>query len=47
MSDISTADGLDPSSLQRALQPINPSNLMQTLVPSVPVQAPTTDLGRG
>jgi len=45
MSDISSADGLDPSSLQRALAPVAPSALMQTLVPA-PV-APTTDLGRG
>lgn len=45
MSDISTADGLDPSSLQRALTPVNPSALMQTLVPTS--VAPTTDLGRG
>lgn len=45
MSDISTADGLDPSSLERALKPINPSELMQTLVPTLP--APTGDLGRG
>jgi murein DD-endopeptidase MepM/ murein hydrolase activator NlpD len=45
MSDISTADGLDPSSLERALTPLKPSALMQTLVPTVP--APTKDLGRG
>jgi len=45
MSDISTADGLDPSSLERALEPVRPSALMQTLVPTVP--APTGDLGRG
>jgi murein DD-endopeptidase MepM/ murein hydrolase activator NlpD len=45
MTDISTADGLDPSSLQRALTPLKPSALMQTLVPTVP--APTGDLGRG
>ena len=44
MTDISTADGLDPASLQRALHPLKPSELMQTLVPSV--VAPTTDLGR-
>jgi murein DD-endopeptidase MepM/ murein hydrolase activator NlpD len=48
MSDISTADGLDPASLERALAPVSPSLLMQTLVPSVPTMpAPTTDLGRG
>ena len=45
MSDISTADGLDPSSLERALTPLKPSALMQTLVPTV--AAPTGDLGRG
>jgi murein DD-endopeptidase MepM/ murein hydrolase activator NlpD len=45
MSDISTADGLDPASLQRALTPVDPSALMQTLVPTT--IAPTTDLGRG
>jgi murein DD-endopeptidase MepM/ murein hydrolase activator NlpD len=45
MSDISTADGLDPASLARALTPLKPSALMQTLVPTQP--APTTDLGRG
>ena len=45
MSDISTADGLDPASLRRALTPLKPSALMQTLVPTV--TAPTSDLGRG
>jgi murein DD-endopeptidase MepM/ murein hydrolase activator NlpD len=45
MTDISTADGLDPASLERALTPLKPSALMQTLVPTVP--APTQDLGRG
>jgi murein DD-endopeptidase MepM/ murein hydrolase activator NlpD len=45
MNDISTADGLDPASLERALTPVKPSALMQTLVPAAP--APTTDLGRG
>jgi murein DD-endopeptidase MepM/ murein hydrolase activator NlpD len=45
MNDISSADGLDPSSLERALTPLKASALMQTLVPTVP--APTTDLGRG
>jgi murein DD-endopeptidase MepM/ murein hydrolase activator NlpD len=45
MSDISTADGLDPASLERALTPVSPSALMQTLVPTT--IAPTTDLGRG
>jgi murein DD-endopeptidase MepM/ murein hydrolase activator NlpD len=46
MTDISTADGLDPASLERALTPLKPSALMQTLVPSA-VATPTTDLGRG
>jgi len=45
MSDISTADGLDPASLERALTPVKPSALMQTLVPTAP--APSKDLGRG
>jgi murein DD-endopeptidase MepM/ murein hydrolase activator NlpD len=45
MTDISTADGLDPSSLERALTPLKPSALMQTLVPTQ--LAPTKDLGRG
>src|SRR4051812_40234084 len=48
MRDISTADGLDPSSLDRALEPVAPSALMQTLVPSVPTMpTPAADLGRG
>jgi murein DD-endopeptidase MepM/ murein hydrolase activator NlpD len=45
MTDISTADGLDPASLERALTPLKASALMQTLVPTV--AAPATDLGRG
>ena len=45
MTDISTADGLDPASLERALTPLKASALMQTLVPTV--VAPATDLGRG
>jgi murein DD-endopeptidase MepM/ murein hydrolase activator NlpD len=45
MSDISTADGLDPGSLRRALAPVDPSALMQTLVPSA--APPSADLGRG
>jgi murein DD-endopeptidase MepM/ murein hydrolase activator NlpD len=45
MSDISTADGLDPASLRRALTPLQPSALMQTLVPTQ--RAPTKDLGKG
>jgi murein DD-endopeptidase MepM/ murein hydrolase activator NlpD len=48
VNDISTADGLDPASLQRALTPVKPSALMQTLVPSpVAPATPTKDLGRG
>jgi murein DD-endopeptidase MepM/ murein hydrolase activator NlpD len=48
MRDISSADGLDPASLRRALVPPNPATLMQTLVPSAaPAAAPTKDLGRG
>jgi len=53
MNDISSADGLDPASLERALVPPNPATLMQTLVPAhptvptQPVGSPTTDLGRG
>jgi murein DD-endopeptidase MepM/ murein hydrolase activator NlpD len=46
--DISSADGLDPASLQRALTPPSPASLMQTLVPSAtPRAAPKADLGRG
>ena len=45
MTDISTADGLDPGSLQRALTPLARSALMQTLVPTT--VAPKGDLGRG
>ena len=45
MSDISSADGLDPASLERALAPLAPAALMQTLVPAS--RAPTADLGRG
>jgi murein DD-endopeptidase MepM/ murein hydrolase activator NlpD len=45
MTDISSADGLDPASLERALTPLKPSALMQTLVPTQ--LAPTKDLGRG
>jgi murein DD-endopeptidase MepM/ murein hydrolase activator NlpD len=44
MHDISTADGLDPSSLQAALAPVDRSSLMQTLVPTAVV--PTGDLGK-
>ncbi len=46
MNDISSADGLDPASLRRALNPPRRSALMQTLVPTVP-PAPKGDLGRG
>jgi hypothetical protein len=45
MSDISSADGLDPASLERALTPLKLSALMQTLVPTQ--LAPSKDLGRG
>jgi murein DD-endopeptidase MepM/ murein hydrolase activator NlpD len=45
MTDISSADGLDPGSLERALTPLKASALMQTLVPTV--VAPAGDLGRG
>ena len=45
MSDISAADGLDPASLRRALTPLKPPALMQTLVPTVP--APSAYPGRG
>ena len=44
MHDISTADGLDPGSLERALAPVDRSSLMQTLVPTA--VAPTGDLGK-
>jgi hypothetical protein len=45
MTDISTSEGLDRESLTRALTPLKPSSLMQTLVPTAIV--PTGDLGRG
>jgi hypothetical protein len=45
VNDISTADGLDPASLRRAMTPLKPSQLMQTLVPTA--VAPKGDLGRG
>lgn len=44
MSDISTANGLDPSSLRRALTAPNASALLRALPTVV---APTHDLGRG
>src|SRR5205823_13837327 len=37
MSDMSTAVGLDPAALQRALTPLEPSALVQTGVPMQPV----------
>ena len=46
MNDISTADGLDPASLERALTPVKPSALMQTLVPTQ-APAPSAYPGRG
>jgi murein DD-endopeptidase MepM/ murein hydrolase activator NlpD len=45
MTDISSADGLDPRSLEQALTPVKASALMQTIVPTVVV--PKGDLGRG
>jgi murein DD-endopeptidase MepM/ murein hydrolase activator NlpD len=44
MHDISTADGLDPRSLEAALAPVDRSSLMQTLVPTA--VAPSGDLGK-
>ncbi|HST14614.1 MAG TPA: M23 family metallopeptidase [Gaiellaceae bacterium] len=44
MHDISSADGLDPGSLEAALAPVDRSSLMQTLVPTA--VAPTGDLGK-
>lgn len=44
MHDISTADGLNPGSLEAALAPVGRSSLMQTLVPTA--VAPSGDLGR-
>jgi murein DD-endopeptidase MepM/ murein hydrolase activator NlpD len=46
MRDISTADGLDPASLERALSPLKRSDLMQTLVPTA-IAVPKGDLGKG
>jgi murein DD-endopeptidase MepM/ murein hydrolase activator NlpD len=45
MRDISTANGLDPASLERALAPLKRTDLMQTLVPTAIV--PKGDLGKG
>ena len=47
VNDISTADGLDPASLQRALTPVKPSALQQTIVPTQTPKAPRTYPGRG
>jgi murein DD-endopeptidase MepM/ murein hydrolase activator NlpD len=47
VNDISTADGLDPASLERALTPVKPSALQQTIVPSEAPTAPKTYPGRG
>jgi murein DD-endopeptidase MepM/ murein hydrolase activator NlpD len=47
VNDISTADGLDPASLKRALTPVEPSALMQTLVPTAAPKTPTKYPGRG
>jgi murein DD-endopeptidase MepM/ murein hydrolase activator NlpD len=47
VNDISTADGLDPASLDRALMPVKPSALMQTLVPTQAPSAPGRYPGRG
>ena len=47
MSDISSADGLDPASLQRALAPV-PTNAKGLPPPGIPTTvAPKADLGRG
>ncbi len=45
-SDISSADGLDPASLVRALRPLPPTTGPLTSIPAV-VVAPGHDLGRG
>ena len=42
MHDISTADGLDPGSLEAALAPVDRSSLMQTLVPTARWRRPAT-----
>ncbi|HVU77128.1 MAG TPA: M23 family metallopeptidase [Gaiellaceae bacterium] len=47
VNDISTANGLDPASLERALTPVKPSELQQTIVPVKPPKAPATYPGRG
>ncbi|HZT16250.1 MAG TPA: M23 family metallopeptidase [Gaiellaceae bacterium] len=48
MNDISSADGLDPESLRRALVPPNPASLLRELAaPTTAPAAPTRDLGRG
>ena len=45
MSDISSANGLDPASLERALTPVKASTLMQALLPAT--QAPRAGLTTG
>lgn len=47
MNDISSADGLDPSTLRRALVPPNPGVLLQSLAATSQPPPPTHDLGRG
>jgi Peptidase family M23 len=46
-SDISSANGLDPASLQAALKPLAAAQLLQTFVPYVPPAAPKSYPGRG
>jgi murein DD-endopeptidase MepM/ murein hydrolase activator NlpD len=46
-SDISSANGLDPSSLQQAMKPLAAAQLLQTFVPYVPPAAPKSYPGRG
>jgi murein DD-endopeptidase MepM/ murein hydrolase activator NlpD len=49
-NDISSADGLDPESLRRALDPPNPATILQTQRAAsggTAAAAPTADLGRG
>ncbi len=48
-NDISTADGLDPSSLEQAMKPLATAKLEQTVVPSAapPPAPPKTYPGRG
>jgi murein DD-endopeptidase MepM/ murein hydrolase activator NlpD len=44
MRDISTANGLDPASLERALAPLKRSDLMQTIVPAAPAPSKRAQL---